>query len=64
MTSDVDIYRTEVESYNITLQNHFGPGDPWLDPDELAGAAVFLASSDSNSVTGANINVDRGYSAA
>jgi NAD(P)-dependent dehydrogenase (short-subunit alcohol dehydrogenase family) len=56
-------YRAESEAYNTALQNHFGPGDPWLDPEELAGAAVFLASADSNSITGANINIDRGYAA-
>ena len=56
-------YRAESEEFMTALQNHFGPGDPWLDPEELAGAAVFLASADSNSVTGANVNVDRGYAA-
>ncbi len=58
-----EAYRAENDDYNAALQNHFGVGDPWLDPDELTGAAVFLASSDLNSVTGANINVDRGYAA-
>ena len=56
-------YRAESEEFMAALQNHFGPGDPWLDPEELAGTAVFLASADSNSVTGANLNVDRGYAA-
>ena len=56
-------YRADSEDFTTALQNHFGPGDPWLEPEELAGAAVFLASADSNSVTGANVNVDRGYAA-
>ncbi len=34
-----------------------------MKPEEMAGTAVFLASSDSDSVTGANVMVDRGYSA-
>lgn len=56
-------YRAEIESFTEALQGRFGAGNPWKNPDDLAGTAVFLASSDSNMVTGANIMVDRGYSA-
>ena len=56
-------YREENEGFMTSLQERFGKGDPWLKPDEMAGTAVFLASSDSDSVTGANIMVDRGYAA-
>jgi len=56
-------YRVEIEGFMDALQGRFGAGNPWLAPEDMAGTAVFLASSDSNAVTGANIMVDRGYSA-
>ena len=56
-------YRTEVEGFMESLQGRFGAGNPWMVPDDMAGTAVFLASSDSNTVTGANVMVDNGYSA-
>jgi len=39
------------------------PAGRWGEPDDLAGAAVFLASSASDFVTGALLAVDGGYSA-
>jgi 2-dehydro-3-deoxy-D-gluconate 5-dehydrogenase len=39
------------------------PAGRWGDPDDLAGAAVFLSSSASDFVTGAALPVDGGYSA-
>ena len=56
-------YRAEVEGFMDSLQGRFGAGNPWLVPDDMAGTAVFLASADSDTVTGANIMVDKGYSA-
>ena len=56
-------YREESDEFMSTLQARFGEGEPWQKPEEMAGTAVFLASSDADSVTGANIMVDRGYSA-
>lgn len=56
-------YREDNEDFMSSLQERFGKGDPWLKPDEMAGTAVFLASADSDSVTGANIMVDRGFAA-
>jgi len=56
-------YREETEGFMSSVQARFGKGNPWLQPEELAGTAVYLASADSDSVTGANIMVDRGYAA-
>ena len=56
-------YREESEDFMRALQERFGEGDPWLQPEEMAGTAVFLASSDADPVTGANVLIDRGYSA-
>lgn len=39
-------------------------GSYFMDANDLSGAAVFLASSDSNSVHGAHIAVDGGWTAA
>jgi len=39
------------------------PAGRWGEPDDLAGAAVFLASAASDFVTGALLPVDGGYSA-
>jgi NAD(P)-dependent dehydrogenase (short-subunit alcohol dehydrogenase family) len=41
----------------------FGGPNAWMKPDELTGAAVFLASRDADSVTGVILFVDRGWSA-
>ena len=56
-------YRAEFGRHDAALLGRFGADDPWMVPDDLAGTAVFLASSDSDMVTGANILVDKGYSA-
>jgi len=56
-------YREENDDFMKSLQERFGTGNPWLGPEEMAGTALFLASSDSDAVTGANIMVDRGYAA-
>ena len=41
---------------------HRTPQGRWGDPEELAGAAVFLASPASNFITGQSLSVDGGYS--
>ena len=38
------------------------PAGRWGDPDDLAGAAIFLSSDASNFINGASIAVDGGYS--
>ncbi|GIK85267.1 MAG: gluconate 5-dehydrogenase [Betaproteobacteria bacterium] len=40
------------------------PAGRWGEPDEIAGAAVFLASSAADFVTGAILHVDGGFAAA
>ena len=56
-------YRAEFGRSNDVLLGRFGGDDPWLVPNDIAGTAVFLASSDADMVTGANVMVDKGYSA-
>ena len=40
------------------------PGGEWAEPEDLAGAAIFLASPASRLINGATIPVDGGYSAS
>ena len=40
------------------------PGGKWAEPEDLAGAAIFLASSASKLINGVTIPVDGGYSAS
>ena len=39
------------------------PSGEWSDPEELAGAAIFLASSASRLINGVTIPIDGGYAA-
>jgi NAD(P)-dependent dehydrogenase (short-subunit alcohol dehydrogenase family) len=56
-------YRATNEEWMRRADERFGGPGVWMKPEELAGAAVFLASSDSDSVTGTIVFVDRGWSA-
>jgi NAD(P)-dependent dehydrogenase (short-subunit alcohol dehydrogenase family) len=40
------------------------PGGEWSEPEDLAGVAIFLASSASKLINGVTIPVDGGYSAS
>lgn len=51
------------KAFNQIAAGRFGGPDLWMQADELTGTAVYLASADSDSVTGATIYVDRGWSA-
>jgi NAD(P)-dependent dehydrogenase (short-subunit alcohol dehydrogenase family) len=53
---------TDAEYLRLVDARFGGPGG-WMKPEELAGSAVFLASPDADSVTGAVLFVDRGWSA-
>jgi len=61
--TDINAHLREVEGYdehNASLTpNRVGH----LEPDELTGAAVYLASDDANSVHGINLLVDGGWAA-
>ncbi len=56
-------FRATNEDFMRRASERFGGPGAWMKPNELAGAAVFLASSDADSVTGAMLFVDRGWSA-
>ncbi|MEM6680898.1 MAG: SDR family oxidoreductase [Pseudomonadota bacterium] len=56
-------YRKTDKEFMQRASDRFGGGNPWMKPDELSGAAVFLASSDADSMTGTTTFVDRGWSA-
>jgi NAD(P)-dependent dehydrogenase (short-subunit alcohol dehydrogenase family) len=56
-------YRATNEEWMRRADERFGGPGVWMKPDELSGAAVFLASEDADSVTGAIVYVDRGWSA-
>ena len=51
------------DAFNEMSYGRFGGKNVWMQPDEVSGAAVFLASSDSDSVNGATLFVDRGWAA-
>lgn len=54
--------RDEGGDFTRLLKERFN-GDPWLEPEDMAGAAVFLASDDAKAITGATLMVDAGWSA-
>jgi NAD(P)-dependent dehydrogenase (short-subunit alcohol dehydrogenase family) len=56
-------YRATDKEFMRRADERFGGTGVWMKPEDLTGAAVFLASSDSTSVTGATLFVDRGWSA-
>ncbi len=56
-------FRANNADYRRRADERFGGPGVWMQADELTGAAVFLASEDADSVTGATLYVDRGWSA-
>lgn len=53
----------EQEEYMRLMRTLTPTGRDFLDPDELTGTAVYLASSDSDAVHGVTVLVDAGWSA-
>ena len=56
-------YRATNKEWMRRADERFGGPGVWMKPDELTGAALFLASEDANAVTGTVLYVDRGWSA-
>jgi 3-oxoacyl-[acyl-carrier protein] reductase len=56
-------YRAESEGFLRGVDERFGGPGAWMEPEELVGAAVFLATAGARSITGSTIFVDRGWSA-
>jgi enoyl-[acyl-carrier-protein] reductase (NADH) len=44
-------------------KERFGGENPWMQPQELTGSALFLATDEARSIMGATIFVDRGWAA-
>ena len=61
-TTDLTRGIPEADSNRYDSINRRIPTGRWGEPSELAGAAVFLASSASDYVTGSTLAVDGGYS--
>jgi NAD(P)-dependent dehydrogenase (short-subunit alcohol dehydrogenase family) len=55
--------RPSMEQYMQQMRTMTPTGRDFLEPDELTGAAVFLASADSDAVHGVTLAVDAGWSA-
>jgi len=51
------------EAYGRKMRELTPTGRDFLDPEELTGTAVYLASSDSDAVHGITVHVDAGWSA-
>jgi len=56
-------FRKSNEEFIRRCRERFGGANGWLKPDELTGAALFLAGNASDSVTGTVMYVDRGWAA-
>ena len=56
-------FRANNPDYRRRADERFGGPGVWMQAEELTGAAVFLATEESDSVTGATLYVDRGWSA-
>jgi NAD(P)-dependent dehydrogenase (short-subunit alcohol dehydrogenase family) len=56
-------YRATNEEFMRRADERFGGKGAWMQPKELAGTAVFLATEAADAITGTTIFVDRGWSA-
>ena len=56
-------YRATNKEFMRRAEERFGGPGAWMQPSEIAGAAVFLASPAADPITGTTLFVDRGWSA-
>lgn len=56
-------YRASNEDFMRRADERFGGKGAWMRPEELTGAAVFLASTGARAIMGTILFVDRGWSA-
>jgi len=61
--TDMNLEQRQIPGFKNKVDNMTPSGSYFMDPDGLSGASVFLASADSNSVHGAHIAVDGGWTA-
>ena len=62
--TDMNLEQRQIPGFNAKVDSLTPSGSYFMEPDDLSGAAVFLASADSNSVHGAHITIDGGWTAA
>ena len=63
IVTDMNAANRATEGYDARQAELTPAGIGHMDPEQLTGAAVFLASSDSDSVHGADLLVDNGWAA-
>ena len=60
VTAGTAVGRSDPEHYNAVVART--PAGRWGEPEDIAGAALFLASPLASFITGVTLNVDGGYS--
>jgi len=61
--TDMNLKQRQIPGFKTKVDSLTPSGSYFMEPDDLSGAAVFLASGDSDSVHGAHITVDGGWTA-
>ena len=61
--TDMNLEQRQIPGFKTKVDRLTPSGSYFMEPDDLSGAAVFLASGDSDSVHGAHITVDGGWTA-
>lgn len=49
-----EVYRSSSEEFMRRAKERFGGENPWMQPQELTGTALFLATDEARSIMGAN----------
>lgn len=60
--TDINEVLRQDKDFVAHLEANTPSGESYMDPEDLAGAAVFLAGADSRAVHGANVVIDGGFS--